>query len=681
MASDKEVEIERGTWSKKLDFILSCVGFSVGLGNIWRFPYVVYRNGGATFLIPYLIMLVIAGLPLYFMELAVGQFASEGPVTVWKVSPIFTGIGIAMVTISTMICVYYNIIITYAMYYLFVSLVNLDLEVPWATCTNTWNTHTCRTEAFPDLTGMNESAKLHSMYEELYNSTCVSIVSSNSTWLPHFDSINSTMLSDSTFDSCKFVYTSASEEYWTRSVLRLHESTGIHDLGDVSVKLLITLILAWILIFFCLLKGIKSSGKVVYFTATFPFIILLILLIRGLTLPGYEKGIQFYVVPKPEKLREARVWGEAATQIFYSLGVGFGALPTMSSYNKFHNNCYRDAIVVAVINCSTSIFAGFAIFSLLGFMAYTTNQEIADVVDQGPGLTFIAYPEGLARLPQSSFWAFLFFFMILTVGLDSQFAMMEAVISGVSDIHPQFFRKNKAAFTFFCCAVGFLLGIPQVTTGGIYVLTLMDWYCGNYNLMIVALAEIICLMYVYGIQKFRADIEMMIGHKPNVYWMATWFALTPATILFIIIIASVENSPARYGDYTFPPWAQGVGWVMVSLPVLLIIIVAIVQIKRYGFKNSWKPTSDWGPANPEYRTGRYARDLDDSLTTGVKRSTYAISNSVYSMDEDEGVKGDNQVNHPNQYKMIQCTDTVTFRSVPPPDYSPERLARIQVQRL
>ncbi|KAK6168533.1 hypothetical protein SNE40_021045 [Patella caerulea] len=606
----EEDENERGNWGGRLDFLLSCIGYAVGLGNVWRFPYLAYRNGGATFLIPYIIMLIIAGLPLFFIELAIGQFSSEGPITVWKVSPIFSGIGFGMCIVSGMVSIYYNIIIMYAIYYMFVSFVHLDDILPWQSCNNTFNTESCRVEPYPDLKSMNESDKLLALKDEVVNTTCVASkylmnltdIYNVSTPLTEMD-LNSTMLMDKVVKDCKFTYQTPSEQYWSRYVLQIQDSDGIENVGDVSLRNCLCLFFAWILIFFCLIKGIKSTGKVVYFTATFPYVILVILLIRGVTLPGHMAGIEFYVIPKPELLLNAKVWGDAATQIFYSLGIGFGGLLTMSSYNKFKNNVYRDAILVSCINCGTSIFAGFAIFSLLGFMATVTNQPIEDVASQGPGLAFIAYPEGIARLPVAPIWAFLFFFMLLTLGMDSQFAMMETLISGITDIFPHILRKRKLVFTLFCCMVGFLLGIPMTTKGGIYVMTLMDWYTGSYNLMFLALMEIVCLMYVYGFRNFCEDISLMVGYKPNIYWLATWLFLTPAALLFILVISGVQYLPVTYEGYAYPSWAEGIGWIMAMLPVAVFLIVAIVQAVRYGgIREAARTTKEWGPALPENRT-------------------------------------------------------------------------------
>ena len=120
----------RAEWSNKAEFILSIIGYAVGLGNIWRFPYLAYRHGGGTFLIPYFTMLLGIGLPLFFMELALGQYAGTGPTKIFgKIAPLFKGLGFAMLVVAFLVSIYYNMIIAWSLFYLGNSFYS---ELPWA---------------------------------------------------------------------------------------------------------------------------------------------------------------------------------------------------------------------------------------------------------------------------------------------------------------------------------------------------------------------------------------------------------------------------------------------------------------------------------------------------------------------------------------------------------------------
>lgn len=134
-------------------------------------------------------------------------------------------------------------------------------------------------------------------------------------------------------------------------------------------KIALALVIAWILVYMCMIKGIASSGKVVYVTATFPYIVLIIFFFRGITLKGAFDGLKHLFTPKWHTILDPVVWLEAGTQIFFSLGLAFGGLIAFSSYNPVNNNCYRDAIMVSLTNCFTSMFAGIVVFSIIGFKA------------------------------------------------------------------------------------------------------------------------------------------------------------------------------------------------------------------------------------------------------------------------------------------------------------------------
>lgn len=138
----------------------------------------------------------------------------------------------------------------------------------------------------------------------------------------------------------------------------------------------------------------------------------------------------------------------------------------LGSYNKFHNNFVRDCAIIAITNTTTSLYAGFALFSVLGFMAKEQGVPISEVAESGPGLVFIAYPKAVTQMPWSSVWSILFFLMILLIGIDSQFVGVEGVVTAIVDIFPQYFRSKKyrrEKFIAYMCLFSYCVGLLMVT--------------------------------------------------------------------------------------------------------------------------------------------------------------------------------------------------------------------------
>ncbi|KAK3536935.1 hypothetical protein QTP86_027053 [Hemibagrus guttatus] len=577
------------------------IGYAVGLGNVWRFPYLAYKHGGGAFLIPYMIMLSVAGLPLFFMESSVGQFCSQGPINMWKAVPILQGVGITMMLVGTFVSIYYNVIIAYSIYYMFAS---FQFPLPWSDCSS-WSEKDCN----------NTVRELCKMI--FYNQ---SLVAGN----------------QNCSEEISAPLQSSSEQYWENNLLfsfvALQRTSSMDETGPVVWHLALCLLLGWLMIAAALYKGIKSSGKVVYFTATFPYAVLLILLIRGVTLDGARDGIEYYIGSQSNltKLSEAEarinilknVWKDAATQIFLSLSIAWGGLTALASYNKFYNNSYKDSIIVCVTNCSTSIFAGFAIFSILGHMAHIYKKPVSEVAQAGFGLAFIAYPDALSKLPISPLWSILFFFMLITLGLDSQFAGIEVITTCLQDAYPRILRSKRGPITVVICIILFLLGLPCVTGAGIYWVNLIDTFCAGWIPLVAGLLEVFGLAWLYGGNRFIQDIEMMIGTKTIFFWMwwrACWFFITPAVLLVILIWSLYTFTAPTYGSVEYPQWGIALGWCMTAFCLMWIPIVAVWKtLKASGslwqrLKLTSLPTEDWGPYLEHHRTDRYfCRETKDT---------------------------------------------------------------------
>ncbi|GFG33307.1 hypothetical protein Cfor_09972, partial [Coptotermes formosanus] len=602
-----EPEPERGNWTGRFDFLLSLLGYSVGLGNVWRFPYLCYNNGGGAFLIPFTVMLVIAGLPLMFMELSFGQYANLGPVAIYKrFCPLFRGLGYGMVIVSAIVMLYYNLIIAWTIFYMFAS---FNSVLPWQKCEE-WSTVHCYS------------------YEEADKCTA-----RNGTYYrQHCYSATEAAVGNITHHAEHAIRRPPAEEYFSRRVLGL--SSGIEETGEIRLSMALCLLLAWIIVFLCLCKGVQSSGKVVYFTALFPYVVLVILFVRGVSLPGASTGILFYLTPDWHRLTNAQVWGDAAVQIFFALSPAWGGLITLASYNKFTNNCYQDSLIVAISNILTSFFAGFVIFSVIGFLAHELQVEVKNVVDQGAGLAFIVYPEVVARLPVSPLWSLLFFVMLLTLGLDSQFALMETVTTAILDRFPNL-RDYKIWVVLIVAVFGYFGGLIFTTNSGMYWLQLVDKYAANWSVLLIAIAECILISWVYGANRFLRDIQDMIGQKSRLwmfFWTWMWKIITPAALLFILFFNWVEYAPVKYGDYEYPIWADAVGWVIGVFPVCVIIGMGVYKISAAPegplserVRLLCQPTSDWGPAN---------RQNINSLTTYESvRNTIVLVNGLPVIQE------------------------------------------------
>uniref|UniRef100_A0A0B7AA86 Transporter n=1 Tax=Arion vulgaris TaxID=1028688 RepID=A0A0B7AA86_9EUPU len=584
---------KRDQWTRKLDFLVACIGFSVGLGNVWRFPFLCYKNGGGAFLIPYFIAVVLGGIPMFFLEVSLGQFMGEGGIGPWKIAPLFQGIGYATAVIVFLLNCEYNIILAWTFYYIFASFTSI---LPWSHCNNEWNTINCTILHEPitflaNLT-LNSSSLMSNPLTQLGMNisdmtTTVTRTNVNSSYLPNHGMLapNRTLNVILSPDA----YPDPVTEFWERKVLGL--SAGVDEPGIIKWDLALCLLLAWIIVYLCICKGIKSSGKVMYVTASSPYIFLLILLARGVTLEGSSKGLEYYMIPKWERLKDTQVWVDAGTQIFFSYSISLGTLVALGSYNKFHHNCFRDCIIFSFVNSLTSFLAGFVIFSVLGFMADRQNISVEDVAESGPGLAFIAYPEAVAQMPVAPLWSICFFIMIILLGMDSQFVGVEGFITACVDLYPEILHKNyrKEVFVAAVCIICYLIGLSMVTEGGMYVFQLFDYYSASRIVLVVAAIESLVVAYVYGVSRFSDNLIIMLGFTNKIYVKIfkygvtiCWAFLTPVFTLTIFIIGCVNYSELTYKRkyvlYEYPPWAIGIGWMLALISVVMIPIFMVQRI-------------------------------------------------------------------------------------------------------
>jgi len=222
------------------------------------------------------------------------------------------------------------------------------------------------------------------------------------------------------------------------------------------------------------------------------------------------------------------------------------------------------------------------IFSILGFMAKEQGVPVSEVVEGGTALAFVAYPTAVTKLPLSPLWSFLFFTMLLTLGLDSQFTMVETLITALYDEKPHL-RRHSWLVVVGVCLTLLLLGLPMCLQGGLYVFVLLDEYSGSWSLLLLAVVEVVVVGWVYGTDRFAMDIYHM-GIKTSrlisCYWAFTWRVSTPLVLSCVLVAILVDYSPAKEGDYVFPVWANGVGWGVAISSLVAVLPFSALEVWR-----------------------------------------------------------------------------------------------------
>ncbi|KAI8120513.1 Sodium-dependent nutrient amino acid transporter 1 [Lucilia cuprina] len=582
-ASDNESQTTSGRdqWGNGLQFLMSCIALSVGLGNVWRFPFIALQNGGGAFLIPYIIVLFFVGKPIYYLEMILGQFSSRGCVKVFDYVPIMRGIGYGQALSTFLTSSYYASLMALTLRYLILSFYPV---LPWSYCRDEWGD-----QCIDSKINAGDTTESH-MLTETFNGS---------------------------------VKKSSAEHYFVKVIL--HETPNIDDgIGTPDLYLALTLAFSWIVIVSIVICGIKTSGKVAYFLALFPYITMLVLLVRSLTLPGAFDGVLYFLRPQWDKLLDAGVWYAAVTQVFFSLTVCNGVILMYASYNRFDHNISRDCTIVTTLDTFTSLLSGIIIFGILGNLAHETGTtDIQSVVKGGPGLAFISYPDAIAKftmVPQV--FSALFFLMLFVLGIGTNVGIITSVITVACELFP---NVKRWAIVIGIAVISFCLGLMYITPGGQYMLNYIDFYGVTFVAIVMGICEIITAGWIYGVKNICRDIKFMLNIKTSLYFRICWSIITPVFMIAILIYTLVEYKPLEYNGVKYPEYIYVLGWCVSAFCIGQLLIWACITIYKRPesklcdrIKTTFNPLSYWGPLDPStLKSYKQSIESDVANTLGV----------------------------------------------------------------
>jgi NSS family neurotransmitter:Na+ symporter len=484
MAQDRE------QWGSKIGFILAAVGSAVGLGNIWRYPYLLYSNGGGAFLIPYFFALFTAGIPLMILEYGIGhKFRGSTPLAFARANKKWEWLGWWPSFNSLVILTYYSMILGWAVNYIF-----LSFTQAWGTDPNTY--------FFKTFLGLSSSP---------------------------------------------------------------FELGGIQ--WPIFFGITVIWIINWAICYRGVSKGIEKVNKILLPTMIG---MMIIIVLRGVTLPGAVVGLNKLLTPDWTKVMDPKVWVSAYGQIFFSLSLALGIMITYSSYLPKKTDIVNSAFITAFANSGFEFLAAIGVFSILGFMASSQGVPFDEVVTQSIGLAFVAFPKVFTMMGSlGKLFSVLFFGCLVFAGITSSVSMVEAFSSAVID------KTGASRKKVVTCTIlgGYAVGILFSTGAGLYFLDIIDNFINSYGTVVIGLCEAIIIGWFYGTHKIREHINPISIYPIGKWWDVMIKIITPAILIYMLMSNLITEIKTPYGGY--PTSALMIfGWGIVAIIIIVANIVA-----------------------------------------------------------------------------------------------------------
>ena len=399
-------------WSSRLTFILAAIGSAVGLGNAWRFPGLAAKHGGGTFLIVFLLAMLLMGIPLLMMEISIARKLRRGVIESMRgIGKKWEFVGWSATSNAFVIVCYYSVVFAW------VILMFL----------NSWQ--------FAGMTGDNETA--------------------------------------------------------SQLFLELTQTTGTVEGSNIPGIMLICLLIAWGMIFYCIRNGAKSVGKIIKLTVFAPVVLLIVMAVKGCTMPGAMEGIRMFFVPDPGAFLDPSLWIDAIGQVFYSLSVMMAVMFAYGSYVDDSSNIAADTAIIAFASVAVSVLSGIVMFSTMG-----GTDMLDKITDSGISTAFFVYPTAIVNLTDigwvNALFGASFYLMLITLAIDSAFSVVEGISAAISDK----FHIRPKTVTITVCALSGLVSLLFITQAGMAWLDIVDNWTNQINMILIGILECVAIALI-----------------------------------------------------------------------------------------------------------------------------------------------------------------------------------------
>ena len=366
---------------------------------------------------------------------------------------------------------------------------------------------------------------------------------------------------------------------WATTIKTTGTTSGF---GTIAWPVLGCLVIAWGLCYWCIRNGTTSVGKVVKYTVSLPIICLLILAVKGFTMPGAMSGLAKLFVPDWSALSDSSLWVDAIGQVFYSLSVAMAIMFAYGSFLQKDSNIAVDTMIIAFSDMLISVLAGVVMFTTMAGVGMLDNMSTS-----GIATAFIIYPQAIVSLTSipwvNAAFAYVFYFCLITLAIDSLFSIVEGISTAISDK----FSLNKKKTTRVICVIDFVIGLVYVTGAGLAVLDIVDNFINAYSLVVTGVLEAIVFGWFFKTSKVLDQINL---NTKKFKMPGGWFSISIKFIcpiilsgLFIWNLVTLFTSGGIYGAEDGYSLTANLlcGWLRIVLTLLSGGIVKLAE-RKYG---------------------------------------------------------------------------------------------------
>lgn len=371
---------------------------------------------------------------------------------------------------------------------------------------------------------------------------------------------------------------------WAEEIGTTWYTSFLDEGGQIKFTVLLSLFIAWLLVYFSIIKGPKGVGKVAQFTVTIPIIMLLILAVKGfINNPYLGEALKTLFVPKFSSFADPLLWINALGQAFYSLSIMMAIMFAYGSYLKKSSNIASDTLIIAFSDLLISVLASIVLFTTL----YSTGKTIEDMSVSGIATAFIIYPEAIVMLTNApvanAIFGFIFYFMLCTLAIDSAFSILEGVAAAISDK----FKLDKKKTIFGCAFASGLVSLVFTTGAGVAWLDIVDNWT-QYTLIIIGILETVVVGWFFRPKEILNEINKNTKKlkMPRYYFEISVKYISPVLLFAFIVwqFVALGRSGFRYNEeYQLHAEIIG-GWVILALVIASGFIIDLIFKKCKRFK-------------------------------------------------------------------------------------------------